>query len=144
MRADDIPGVRFYVGDQWARSESAAVSAGDLMGLPVYMEIPGDPLLGGKFEYVDGGWEWIGKCPHRPDPADPENTGAPACEPACRWMQRFDGYTRQRNALRAEVAHLVQSERCGWNLLPGKIGGHPLDYAPCTSTTIARVGGGAA
>lgn len=139
MRGVDV---RYYVADVEAPTEFAACSVGALMGLPVFKEVPGDPVLGGKFRYADGGWEWIGPCPRRPIPADPKNTGAPVCERACRWMRRFDGYTRQRNALRTEVASMVQPERCGWNLIRGRIGGHPLDYAPCTNAALARCRGG--
>lgn len=32
---------------------------------------------------------------------------------------------------------MVQPERCGWNLLPGRLGGDPLDYAPCISPDLA-------
>lgn len=78
----------------------------------------------------------------RPIPADPENTNPPTCEQGCRWMQRFTGYELQRNALRTETASMVQPERCGWNLLPGRLGGHPLDYAPCTNTALAAQHGG--
>lgn len=137
------PTTRYYVADVEAPTEFAACSVGALMGLPVFKEVPGDPVLGGKFRYVDGGWEWIGPCPRRPISADPENTGAPVCEPECHWMQVFSGYDRQRNALRIEATTLVQPERCGWNLLPGRIGGHPLDYAPCSSPALARIGGAA-
>lgn len=80
--------------------------------------------------------------PLRPVPADPENTNPPVCKRGCKWLQVFSGYDRQRNALRIETASLVQEDRCGWNLLPGRIGGHPLDYAPCTNAALAKVTGG--
>lgn len=135
----DVLAVRYYVGDVQARTEFGAVSAGQLMGLPVFKEVPGDPVLGGRFKYADGGWEWIGSCPRRPVAADTENLGAPVCASGCRYKQAFGGFDSQRNALRIELASMVQRERCGWNLLPGRIGGHPLDYAPCTA--LRAVGG---
>lgn len=70
----------------------------------------------------------------QPTPLDPTNTNPPTCSTDCKWRQRFTGYDLQRNALRMETASMVQPERCGWNLKPGRIGGHPLDYAPCTFT----------
>lgn len=77
--------------------------------------------------------------PHllHPTPADPLNTAPPpTCAPGCKWMQRF-GFDLQLNALRMETIHMVQGERCGWNLLPGRLGGHPLDYAPCINPALA-------
>ena len=136
----DVLAVRYYVGHVQAQTEFAAVSTGQLTGLPVFKEVPGDPVLGGRFKYIDGGWDWVGPCPQRPIAVDPENLDAPVCVSECRYRQPFGGFDRQRNALRMELASLVQRERCGWNLLPGRIGGHPLDYAPCTA--LARVGGG--
>ncbi len=70
----------------------------------------------------------------QPAPADPANTDPPTCSKECGYRLRFVGYDLQRNALRMETASMVQAERCGWNLKPGRIGGHPLDYAPCTYT----------
>ncbi|WWT36912.1 hypothetical protein [Escherichia phage UPWr_E1] len=37
----------------------------------------------------------------------------------------------QRNALRTETVSMVSKYRCGWNIKPGRIGGHPLDYEAC-------------
>lgn len=72
----------------------------------------------------------------RPSPADPTNMDIPpTCKPDCPYRQKFNGYDLQRNALRMETASLVQAERCGWNIKPGKIGGHPLDYEACTFTS---------
>lgn len=72
------------------------------------------------------------KAESTPRPVDPDNTDPPpACASQCRYRQRFTGYARQRNALRSELAHMVSEWRCGWNLMPGRLGGQPLDYAPC-------------
>lgn len=72
----------------------------------------------------------------RPKPVDPTNTDIPpTCEQDCPYRQKFEGYDRQRNALRMETASLVQPERCGWNIKPGKIGGNPLDYEACIFTS---------
>ena len=71
----------------------------------------------------------------RPKAVDPTNTdGPPACSRDCRYRQRFDGHKLQANALRMETGHLVETHRCGWNIKPGAMGGHPLNYAPCTYT----------
>jgi len=68
----------------------------------------------------------------KPSPSDPFNSGAPPeCADECCYRQRFDGFDLQRNALRTETASMVEPFRCGWNLKPGLIGGHPLDYEPC-------------
>lgn len=68
----------------------------------------------------------------RPVAADPTNPGLPpACSNDCRWRQVFNDYDLQRNSYRMEMASMVEEYRCGWNLKPGKIGGHPLDYATC-------------
>lgn len=69
----------------------------------------------------------------RPKPVDPENTDAPPeCKAGCPYRQAFTGFDLQRNALRSELASMIIPWRCGWNIKPGKIGGHPLDYAECT------------
>jgi len=69
----------------------------------------------------------------RPTPADPTNPGTPPeCAADCQWRQKFEGFDLQRNALRTETAHLVEPYRCGWNIKPDSMGGHPLDYEPCT------------
>lgn len=96
-----------------------------------------DPVLGGRYSYDadTGGWEYAGPCEtvsKRPTPVDPSNTDEPPiCVKDCRFRQKFTGFTLQRNALRSELASMVAADRCGWNLKPGHIGGHPLDYAPC-------------
>lgn len=109
-------------------------------------------IVGRKWEltYFDGTHHWCedvriqgghasatAYCKERIDaaaPADPSDHDPPTCSADCKWRQRFSGYDLQRNALRVETASMVQPERCGWNLKPGRIGGHPLDYAPCTFT----------
>lgn len=124
---------RYFVGTTEAPHVYAACQHGELMGLPVYMEVPGDPVLGGRYRYEDGGWTHIGPCPIRPRPADPENVDdAPECKRECAYRQTFRGFDLQRNALRMETAYMISPVRCGWNLLPGRIGGRPLDYSPCT------------
>ena len=68
----------------------------------------------------------------RPVPVDPSNTDdPPKCSADCRYRQRFDGFELQKNALRSELANMIEPLRCGWNLEPGMIGGRPLDYAAC-------------
>lgn len=71
----------------------------------------------------------------RPNPVDPTNVDEPPiCREDCHYRQKFNGYELQQNALRTETASMVQSERCGWNIKPGRIGGHPLDYEACIFT----------
>lgn len=111
-----------------------AIQAGDLRGAEVFMDVYSpDPVLRGRHVYADGGWDYIGPPPLLPIPQDPEsNAVPPECGGNnCKWLQRF-AFDRQRNALRVELVHLVEERRCGWNLLPGRLGGHALDYAPCT------------
>lgn len=67
----------------------------------------------------------------RPVPSDPTNTDPPECAKDCPWRHRFSGFDLQRNALRMETASMIHEDRCGWNIKPGHIGGHPLDYEPC-------------
>ena len=124
---------RYFVGNTEAPHVYAACQHGELLGLPVFMEICGDPVLGGRFRYEDGGWVHLGPCPIRPHPADPRNVDdVPECKQVCRWRQPFRDFALQRNALRIELVSMVVVNRCGWNLLPRRLGGHPLDYAPCT------------
>lgn len=71
----------------------------------------------------------------RPRPVDPQNTDdPPECVAGCRYLMKYDGFALQKNALRSELASMVDPIRCGWNLKPDCIGGHPLDYAPCVFT----------
>lgn len=68
----------------------------------------------------------------RPRPTDPENNGPrPECAADCNYRQEYTGFALQRNALRFELASMIQPFRCGWNIKPGRIGGDPLDYEPC-------------
>lgn len=125
---------RFFSEGREFESKFAAIQHGELLEHPVYMEVrTGDPVRDGVFQYLDGGWEEIGLLPGpRPVPEDYTNPDVPVCVTNCEYRITFDGYDLQRNALRTETAHMVQRERCGWNLKQGTIGGHPLDYAPCT------------
>jgi len=70
----------------------------------------------------------------RPIPADPTNPDRPYCSKECTWRQAYNGSSLQKNALRLESGWNIEKQRCGWNLKPGFVGGHPLDYAPCTYT----------
>jgi len=71
----------------------------------------------------------------RPVPVHPENNGIPPeCNFVCRYRQEFSGFNLQKNALRTETHHMVERYRCGWNLKPKALGGHPLDYEPCIFT----------
>lgn len=71
------------------------------------------------------------KSPVRPKPVDPTNPEpAPFCKKECGWRQPFIDNHLQSNALRFEIIS-PDKNRCGWNLKPNFIGGHPLDYAPC-------------
>lgn len=124
---------RYFAGDRECRHVYEAVQRGELLGVPVFKEVPGDPVLGGRFHYEDGGWVHVGPCPTRPRPADPMNVDdVPECSIVCRYLQFFSDFALQRNALRMETEHMVNPRRCGWNLLPGRIGGRPLDYSGCT------------
>ena len=67
----------------------------------------------------------------RPTPADPENSEPPACKKDCKYRQIYNGFSLQKNALRCELASMIVPERCGGNILPGRIGGDPINYAPC-------------
>ena len=68
----------------------------------------------------------------RPIAIDPTNTDdAPICRVDCPYLMRFNSYALQRNAIRSELAHMIHQWRCGWNIKPNRIGGHPLDYEPC-------------
>ena len=65
----------------------------------------------------------------RPVRIDPENKKPrPICSKNCKWKINAS-MKKQQNALRVET--MVDPSRCGWNIKPGMIGGHPLDYAPC-------------
>lgn len=55
-------------------------------------------------------------------------TTRPVCQATCKWRIKAN-FNLQRNALRIET--MVESNRCGWNIKPGVMGGHPLDYEPC-------------
>ena len=66
-----------------------------------------------------------------PKASDPTNTDPPLCAVDCTWRQKYTGFALQRNALRSELASMIEPFRCGWNLKPGRIGGDPLDYEPC-------------
>lgn len=75
----------------------------------------------------------------RPKAEDPTNSDPPLCADDCTWRQKYTGFALQRNALRSELASMIEPFRCGWNLKPGLIGGQPLDYAPCTHHKILRM-----
>lgn len=78
----------------------------------------------------------------KPLPADPTNTDPPpTCAEGCRYMQKFTGFSLQKNALRMEMASMIEPVRCGWNIKPGAIGGSPLDYAPCIFAHQAKAKG---
>ena len=100
--------------------------------------IPGDDkILCGYYTYNQEFKEWqhgfnVAK---RPTPVDKDSGIPPVCEKNCKWLKRFNNFNRQSNSLRLESSHMVAETRCGWNLKPGKIGGHPLDYAPCDFDT---------
>jgi hypothetical protein len=93
-----------------------------------------DPVISGVYRYEDGDWAWEEPLQgSRPTAMDSSNKAKPpVCEEGCRYRQAFSGFDRQQNALRMETTHLIATDRCGWNIKPGRLGGHPLDYAPCT------------
>lgn len=128
----------YFCGGYEFPRESSAVQYGDLMGLEVLRETrreDEDPVLGhGISRYVAGGWEWLSNFPpSRPIAVDPENNAEPPkCSPDCRYRQSFSQFRQQRNALRSELASLIATDRCGWNIKEGHLGGDPLDYYPCT------------
>lgn len=129
---------RFFCGGYEFKRESDAVCYGGLVQRDVFRETrrsDEDVVLGhGVHRYVDGGWEWVsGICPQRPISIDPSNIEQPpACAHNCIYRQKFSQFRLQRNALRSELASLIATDRCGWNLKEGRLGGHPLDYHPCT------------
>jgi len=130
-------GHRYFCGGYEFPREHEAVQYGDLMGLPITRETrrnDRDPLLGhGTHVFRDGGWLWSGHIPgNRPVAADPSNTDQPpVCSTDCPYRHSWDGNKLQRNALRLESGWSIERHRCGWNIKPGRLGGDPLDYAPC-------------
>jgi hypothetical protein len=54
----------------------------------------------------------------------------PKCKENCNYRQKYCSASLQVNALRVEI--FSPSDRCGWNLKPGRVGGRPDDYFPCT------------
>lgn len=116
-----------------------AVQAGELRNQPVYMDVyTGDPVTSGRHIYRDGGWEWIGPAPERPWQKSPTESGVPPeCAEDCKWRSIFS-HDRQRNALRMELASMVDKRRCGWKLKPAALGGRPLDYESCTFSAQAQ------
>jgi hypothetical protein len=55
----------------------------------------------------------------------------PVCEKDCKWRMPYtSNLDLQRNALRVEI--FSPSDRCGWRLKSGRMGGRPDDYHPCT------------
>lgn len=133
---------RFFSGGYEFKREHDAVQHGSLMREPVTRETRRkdcDEILGhGVHRYVDGGWEWVGPLPgQRPIAADPENRDEPpVCSAQCRYRQSFGEFSLQRNALRSELASMIATDRCGWNIKPGRIGGRPLDYDQCVFVEI--------
>jgi hypothetical protein len=110
-----------------------AVQAGELRRSPVFKdEYSNDPVFSGRYIYDDGGWNYVAEPPARPNPSDPTTESVPPeCAKNCKWRQTFS-FDRQKNTLRCEVSNLIETNRCGWNLKPGAMGGHALDYAACT------------
>ena len=84
----------------------------------------GDPVLDGRFEYdLDyGGWVYKG----------PVGPPCPSDGSVCKYRQPYERPGLQKNALRIEI--FSPSDRCGWNLKNGRIGGCPDDYLPCIMT----------
>lgn len=115
------------------RNVYEAVQAGELRSAPVFKDdYSSDPVLSGRYIYEDGGWNYVSAPPTRPNPADPTTKAVPPeCAKNCKWRQTFS-FDRQQNTLRCEYSNLVETYRCGWNLKPGVMGGHTLDYAACT------------
>lgn len=73
-------------------------------------------------------------CRHRLGPTGNQldENKPPECALVCKWRQEYRSLTPQVNALRIELPSMVAAHRCGWRLKPNVIGGHPLDYEPCT------------
>jgi hypothetical protein len=44
---------------------------------------------------------------------------------------KYHSLPLQKNTLRVEI--MPPSDRCGWALKPGRIGGRPDDYHPCVN-----------
>jgi hypothetical protein len=110
-----------------------AVQAGELCGEPVFKDVySSDPVFNFRYVYEDGGWSSVGTPPDRPTPIDPARDSVPPeCAMDCKWWKTFN-FDIQQNALRLDAASIIEIYRCGWNLKPGVIGGHALDYAACT------------
>lgn len=54
----------------------------------------------------------------------------PKCSASCKYRMPYEQLKPQKNALRIEMFY--PSDRCGYNLKPGRIGGRPDDYYPCS------------
>jgi len=54
----------------------------------------------------------------------------PDCVSGCKYRMKYEQLGSQTNALRVEI--IPPSDRCGWNLKDGRMGGRPDDYYPCT------------
>ncbi|MCD6186235.1 MAG: hypothetical protein J7K84_10725 [Deltaproteobacteria bacterium] len=81
---------------------------------------------------------WLKEGKEYPVPSDSDNPGPiPECSVDCQWRKPFNDFALQKNAIRSELASMIASIRCGWNLKKGALGGHPLDYEPCTFTKAA-------
>ena len=50
-------------------------------------------------------------------------------EGRCRYRLPYEKPSRQQNSLRIEIFY--PSDRCGWAIKEGRIGGHPDDYERC-------------
>jgi len=59
-----------------------------------------------------------------------QTPGLPVCKKDCPYRMKYATLPNQRNALRVEI--IAPSDRCGWKLKDGRIGGTPEDYHPCT------------
>ena len=58
----------------------------------------------------------------------PELT-TPDCVSGCKYLMKYEQLGPQANTLRIEI--IPPSDRCGWNLKDGRVGGRPDDYYPC-------------
>lgn len=54
----------------------------------------------------------------------------PKCSAGCKYRMKYASDQRQVNALRVET--IPFQDRCGWDIKPGRIGGRPDDYYPCS------------
>lgn len=61
----------------------------------------------------------------------------PVCNSDCKYHMKYAALGLQRNALRVEI--FEPQDRCGWNIIDGRLGGRPDDYHPCPHHNKTKV-----